>query len=170
MESSMRRLAFAACLVSFALPALAEPSLNQLTLLPTNPFGNEARIVLEGSHNTLTLSQTSIGSSALVNFAAVSISGDRNGGFHVGAGPTPLIEGLSWGSLAQSGERNRMKFTVTGSDNLFAALQSGSSNIMSASVSGQGNQAAVAQSGSNNFASFSQMGNGNVMSITQKSW
>lgn len=149
----------------------ANPTGNVLTLQTLDRATNLATVEFGGSHNTLSIAQASPAVASSQNTIAVSVSGDRNGGGAAGAlVPAPLLSGLPWGSLSQSGEGNSMSFSVTGSNNLLAAVQSGSSNSVSGSVAGSRNQAAVSQTGMSNVAAFSQVGQGNIVSITQRSW
>ena len=169
----MHRLLSLLFLAGTVLPpsALADPAGNVLTLRSLDEAANRAVVEIDGSFNTLSISQTALEGTSRPNTMTVSLSGDRNGG---GAPQTLLsaspFEGLSWGSLVQSGEGNGMSVSVAGSDNLFAAVQSGDANSLTASMVGDRNQALVAQFGTSNVAAFSQVGHGNIVSITQRSW
>ncbi|ALN74647.1 hypothetical protein [Aureimonas sp. AU20] len=166
----MRFLAASIASLLVASPALAGSS-NVLTLSPNQDASNRIELLLTGNDNQLSLSQTSSASSPSGNSMTINVQGDRNGGKRSSSKLTPtLIADLPWGSLSQTGHSNAMDISVSGSDNLFAAVQQGSSNVMRGSIVGNGNGAAVSQSGQNNLASFSQIGKGNMISITQRSW
>lgn len=167
----MRAILAAALIVLLPGLAQAEAGRNALTLLPPLDAANIAEVEMTGNGNTLTIGQFAPAGTANPNRVEVRISGERNGAAPSSAlDPSPLIDGLPWGSLTQRGEGNSMDFSVDGTGNLFAAAQSGTGNALLATIAGTGNRAAVSQTGTGNIAAFSQSGSGNSVSITQRSW
>lgn len=164
----MRLLVASIVSLTFATSAFAGPS-NVLTLSPGQDVSNRVELLVMGDDNRLDLSQTSSGSVHGENLITLTVRGDRNGASR-GASTKTLIADLPWGTLSQTGHSNSMDLSVSGSDNLLAAVQRGSSNVLQGSISGNANWAAVSQTGQNNLASFSQTGNGNMVSISQTSW
>ncbi|KTQ96432.1 hypothetical protein NS226_07555 [Aureimonas ureilytica] len=162
----MRLLAATVVSLLLASPALAGSG-NVLTIAADPSAANRIDALLTGDDNRLTLSQTRTSSEGEANTINVRVNGHRNG---TGRGQATLIADLPWGTLTQSGNSNVMEVSITGSDNLLAAVQRGSSNVMKTSISGDANWAAISQTGQNNLASFSQTGNGNMIAITQRSW
>lgn len=124
----------------------------------------------DGLSNSLVLDAPGNGPTA-ANMIYLKIEGDFNGG-QLGASlaGVALSVDLMPGSITQSGSRNHITASVTGSHNLFAFNQEGIGNSLTGSISGTANQAAVSQTGLNNVVGFSQSGIGNMISVSQTSW
>lgn len=109
--------------------------------------------------------QMSVSVTGNSNNASGALSGNAGIAFAAANGVTGLP--MSAGSLWQHKSNNQMTMTVTGDDNLFAALQRGKGNALTGTVIGSNNQAAVAQNGNNNTANFVQNGSYNNLGIIQ---
>lgn len=164
------RLAGAGALALFIMGGnAAAAGNNDITFADPASEYNTLALNVDGSHNVLTIAQSTPLAPTGGNLMDISLTGDFNGGTGDFTGAA-LNSGLTPGLLSQEGDGNRMSLVVMGSHNLFAMVQNGSANVIDGHISGVGNQTAVVQNGVGNHFSFSQSGIGNIINVSQTSW